>query len=156
MVVVRPISEVGEKVGYLPGELENKIDPFYAPIETALRRIIGTDYDDYNYGIKDFVEFRPITYIRGDTLDKKYVIVDDAQNLSPRNIKTIVTRMGEGAKFVMTGDPFQIDNPFLDERDCGLTVTTEELMKNKVPEFVHVILGEVERSRLAEIGATYL
>ncbi len=154
VVVFRPTLEPGKELGFLPGELDEKISPYFQPINTALRLIFGRKWADYPQR-KEWVECRPINYIRGDTLPETYILVDEAQNFTLKELKLIGTRMGEGSKIVVAGDPFQIDHPYLDERSAGLVVMTDKLRK-KVPEFAYVILDKVERSPEAEIFAKYL
>ncbi len=154
VVVFRPILETGKELGYLPGEVEDKIAPHFGPIKTALRIILGDAGVEYQ-GLDDYIEYRPINFVRGDTLHKSFIVVDEAQNFTHRELKLIGTRMGEGSKIVFLGDPFQIDNPYLDEKSNGLTVITDRL-RNKAPEFTYVLLEKVERSRVAEIFANYV
>ena len=154
VVVVRPIREVGASLGFLPGEKEDKIAPYYAPIKTAMSVIFGENASSYG-GFDDLIEFRPITYLRGDTLHRSFVIVDEAQNLTPKEIKTIGTRIGDDSKLVLCGDPFQIDNPMLDERSNGLIKTIYALRGN-ITEFAYVTLEKVERGRIAEIFAKHM
>ena len=107
--------------------------------------------DEYlDYG---FIELEPLTYIRGRSLPKQFIIIDEAQNLSPHEMKTIITRAGEGTKIVLTGDPYQIDIPYLDSESNGLSVVVEKLKNEDIVG--HVTLEKGERSRLADIAAKY-
>ena len=100
------------------------------------------------------LQVEPLTYIRGPSLPQQYVIVDEAQNLTPHEVKTIITRCGEGAKIVLTGDPFQIDNPYVDTATNGLTVVAERLRSEALVG--HILLSKGERSELANIAANKL
>jgi PhoH-like ATPase len=100
------------------------------------------------------LEIEPLTYIRGRSIPKQYMIVDEAQNLTPHEIKTIITRAGEGTKIVLTGDPYQIDNPYVDSSSNGLTYTVEKFKGQKIAG--HVTLNKGERSSLAEMAANLL
>jgi PhoH-like ATPase len=100
------------------------------------------------------IEIEPLTYIRGRSLPQQYIIVDEAQNLTPHEVKTIITRCGEGTKIVLTGDPYQIDNPYVDSATNGLSVVTSRLRGE--PLVGHVVLRRGERSELANIAASKL
>jgi PhoH-like ATPase len=100
------------------------------------------------------LEIEPLTYIRGRSIPKQYMIVDEAQNLTPHEIKTIITRAGEGTKIVLTGDPYQIDNPYVDSSSNGLTYTVEKIKGQDIA--AHVTLTKGERSPLAELAANLL
>jgi PhoH-like ATPase len=100
------------------------------------------------------LEVQPLTYVRGRSLPGQFLIIDEAQNLSRHEVKTIVTRAGEGTKIVLTGDPYQIDNPFLDSVSCGLTIVVEKLKGQ--PLAGHVTLTKGERSSLAEMASDLL
>jgi PhoH-like ATPase len=100
------------------------------------------------------LEIEPLTYIRGRSIPKQYMIVDEAQNLTPHEIKTIITRAGEGTKIVLTGDPYQIDNPYIDSSSNGLTYAVEKFKNQSIAG--HVTLMRGERSPLAELAANLL
>jgi PhoH-like ATPase len=100
-----------------------------------------------------FIELEPLTYIRGRSLPNQYVIIDEAQNLTPHEMKTIITRAGEGTKIVITGDPYQIDIPYLDSSSNGLSVFAERLKKEELVG--HITLEVGERSKLADLAAKY-
>lgn len=172
VIVFRPITQVGKELGFLPGDLDDKIQPYFRAIDTAME-VICRDSDSisalkerfrpeqsnaYVQRVQEmakYLEKRPITFERGDTYHHAFIIVDEAQNLTPRELKMLGTRMGEGSKMVVTGDPFQIDNPYLDERNNGLTTITHRF-RGRMPEFAYVILDKGERSREADIFADYL
>ena len=100
------------------------------------------------------IEVEPLTYIRGRSLPQQYVIVDEAQNLTPHEVKTVITRCGEGTKIVLTGDPFQIDNPYVDSATNGLSVSADRLRGEQITG--HILLQKGERSELANIAASKL
>ncbi len=152
MIVIRPILEVGKELGYLPGEIDEKIDPYFKPIKDSLKFILK----DITYpGLWEKIELMPINFVRGDTFHDSYILVDEAQNFTAKELKVIGTRVGENSKLVLVGDPFQIDNPYLDEKSNGLTVLTDRF-RGKLPEFAYVILDKVERGRVADVFANYL
>ncbi len=154
VLIFRPTIESGKELGFLPGELEDKISPHFQSIDTALRVIMGDEAVDYP-GLSEWLDYRPINFVRGDTFHNQYIIVDEAQNFTPKEIKQIGTRLGVDSKMILLGDPFQIDNPYLDEKSNGLTVMTDRF-RGKVPGFSYVILDKVERSKEAQIFADYL
>ena len=117
LVVTRPAVEAGEKLGFLPGDLNEKVDPYLAPIWEALNDILGAD-DVRRRRDKGEIEAAPIAFMRGRTLSHAFVIVDEAQNTSRLQMKMVLTRLGEGARMVVTGDPSQID--LVNTRDSGL------------------------------------
>ena len=117
LIVTRPAVEAGEKLGFLPGDLTEKVDPYMAPVWEALTDILGVDQFRRRRE-KGEIELAPIAFMRGRTLSHAYVIVDEAQNCSRMQMRMVLTRLGEGAKMVVTGDPSQIDLP--QPRDSGL------------------------------------
>ena len=117
LVITRPAVEAGEKLGFLPGDLNEKVDPYLAPIWEALNDILGPD-DVRRRRDKGEIEAAPIAFMRGRTLSHAFIIVDEAQNLTRLQMKMVLTRLGEGARMVVTGDPSQID--LLNRRDSGL------------------------------------
>jgi phosphate starvation-inducible PhoH-like protein len=117
LVITRPAVEAGEKLGFLPGDLNEKVDPYLAPIWEALNDILGPE-DVQRRRDKGEIEAAPIAFMRGRTLSHAFVIVDEAQNTSRLQMKMVLTRLGEGARMVVTGDPSQID--LLNPRDSGL------------------------------------
>lgn len=160
LVVSRPIFPLGRDVGYLPGTLEEKLNPWMQPIFDNLeyiftgRRRPDADYRDYQDLLaQGTVQIEPLTYIRGRSLPQQYLIVDEAQNLTPHEIKTVITRAGANTKIVLTGDPEQIDNPYVDQASNGLTIVAERFRGEKIAG--HVTLVKGERSELAE-RATHL
>ncbi|MDX2051843.1 MAG: PhoH family protein [Polyangiaceae bacterium] len=161
LLVSRPIMPLGRDLGYLPGAVEEKLNPWMQPIYDNLDFLLvaGGARRRGLKGIDDLfsggqVQVEPLTYIRGRSLPSQYVIVDEAQNLTPHEVKTIVTRCGEGTKIVLTGDPYQIDNPYVDSATNGLTVAADRLRGENLVG--HIMLSRGERSELANLAANKL
>jgi len=160
--LARPIIPLSNRdLGYLPGDLETKMDPFMQPLfdNLAVIRHQFGEAEEANRRIGTMLEsgklsIAPLSYIRGRSLERIYFIVDEAQNLTPHEVKTIITRAGEGTKVVFTGDPFQIDTPYLDARSNGLTYLIERMKGQKL--YAHVMLEKGERSPLAEMASNLL
>jgi PhoH-like ATPase len=153
LIVARPIIPMGKDIGYLPGSKEEKIDPWMQPIYDNLHFLMR-DCDEPDNDIADLtrrglLQIEILTFIRGRSIPKQFIICDEAQNLSPQEIKTLVTRAGKGTKIVLTGDPEQIDTPFLDSSSNGLSYFVEKMKGEKITG--HVTLDESERSEVAEI-----
>ena len=158
MLVARPIQPMGKEMGFLPGDVEEKMGPWMQPIFDNLDFIVHRN-KDANYAYqklkdKDLIQIEPLTYIRGRSVPDQFIIIDEAQNLSLHEVKTIVTRAGEGSKLVFTGDPFQIDNPYLNFHKNGLNYLAHKFHDQKIAG--HVMLKEGERSELAEIASDLL
>jgi PhoH-like ATPase len=161
LLVSRPIFPLGRDIGYLPGDIEEKLNPWMQPIYDNLELLLGLNKSDKKEGRSyaelldlGFVEIEPLTYIRGRSLPNVYMIVDEAQNLTPHEVKTIITRAGEGTKIILTGDPYQIDHPYLDSTNNGLTTVAERFKNEAIAG--HVILTKGERSPLAELATQIL
>ena len=166
ILVSRPIIPLGRDLGYMPGDKEEKLAHWMQPIFDNLTFILSggrkndiKDEATVHQMVDDLlrdhiVELEALTYIRGRSIPKQYVIVDEAQNLTPHEVKTIVSRAGEGTKMVLTGDPYQIDNPYLDSSSNGLTYTVERLKGLDIHG--HVTLMKSVRSPLAAAAADYL
>lgn len=161
LLVSRPIFPLGRDIGYLPGDIEEKLNPWMQPIYDNLELLLGLNKADKKDGRSyaelvdlGFVEIEPLTYIRGRSLPNVYMIVDEAQNLTPHEVKTIITRAGEGTKIILTGDPYQIDHPYLDSSNNGLTTVAERFKEEAIAG--HVILTKGERSPLAELATHIL
>jgi PhoH-like ATPase len=167
ILVSRPIIPLGKDLGYLPGDKDEKLINWMQPIFDNLTYLMGSGLFRKNRENDDslrnkveallsdhVVEMEALTYIRGRSIADQYVIVDEAQNLTPHEVKTIISRAGEGTKMVLTGDPYQIDNPYLDSSSNGLTYAVERL--KSLPIHGHITLRKSERSRLAEVAAGYL
>ena len=158
LLVSRPIFPMGRDIGYLPGDIEQKLNPWMQPIFDNVEFLMGADkkaagraQELINQGM---LNIEPLTYIRGRSIPKQYLIVDEAQNLTPHEIKTIVTRAGSGTKIILTGDVYQIDNPYVDSVNSGLTHAVERFKGQEIA--AHVTLTKGERSALAELAANIL
>jgi PhoH-like ATPase len=161
LLVSRPIFPMGRDIGFLPGDIEEKLNPWMQPIYDNLEFLLGINKTDKKEGRSyaelvdmGFVEIEPLTYIRGRSLPNVFMIVDEAQNLTPHEVKTIVTRAGEGTKIILTGDPYQIDHPYLDSSNNGLTTVAERFKQEGLAG--HIILTKGERSPLAELATHIL
>jgi PhoH-like ATPase len=155
LLVSRPIMPLGRDVGYLPGTIEEKLNPWMRPIFDNLEYIFTTGAGRFDAGRSyeellgaGTIQVEPLTYIRGRTLPHQFLIVDEAQNLTPHEVKTIITRCGAETKIVLTGDPDQIDNPYVDAASNGLTTVAERFKSESIAG--HVTLFKGERSELAE------
>ena len=181
LVVARPIVPFGKDIGFLPGEMGEKLRPWMQPVFDNLEFILcsrtgdvetdpkssgrigrrggGKEKKPMSEGIRQLmdmgmIEVEALTYIRGRSMPRQYIIIDEAQNLTSREVKTIITRAGEGTKVVFTGDPYQIDNPFLDFSSSGLTVLAEKFKGEDLAGHITLIKGE--RSPLAELASNKL
>lgn len=161
LLVSRPVFPMGRDLGFLPGDVEEKLAPWMQPIFDNVELLL-TSVDEggkRKRGYRELIdlglmEIEPLTYIRGRSIPRQYLIVDEAQNLTPHEIKTIITRAGEGTKIILTGDPYQIDNPYVDASSNGLTYSVERLKGQDIAG--HVTLSKGERSPLAELAANLL
>jgi PhoH-like ATPase len=164
LLVSRPIFPLGKDIGYLPGDLDEKLNPWMQPIFDNLELLLGgmSGPRQKRFNNKSYQELinqgmlavEPLTYIRGRSLPSQFFIVDESQNLTPHEIKTILTRAGEGTKIILTGDPYQIDNPYLDSQNNGLTYVIERFRKEGIA--AHITLRKGERSELATKAASLL
>ena len=165
VMVARPIVPLGNDLGFLPGELKEKLHPWMLPIYDNLDVIVGTsdehvadkdiEYTSADYLIEsDIIHIEPLTYIRGRSLPRRFLIIDEAQNLRPLDVKTIITRCGEGTKVVFTGDLEQIDSPFLDAASNGLSYLINRFIQEE--NFCYLNLKKSARSPLAEQAAELL
>ena len=155
LIVTRPIQPMGKDLGYLPGTMEEKMAPWLAPIQDNLRFLFGDDNLMLkSYMDKGTIEIEAITYIRGRSIQKAYIIVDECQNLTQHEIKTILTRVGHGSKIVLTGDVEQIDNVNIDETSNGLTYAIEKLKPYDIAGHITFLKGE--RSKVATLCAQVL
>jgi PhoH-like ATPase len=158
LLVARPVIPMGKDIGFLPGELEDKMRPWMQPIYDNLEFLFDcktrNDLDKILIGMQKQIEVEALTYIRGRSIPNQFIIIDEAQNLSKHEVKTILTRVGEGSKIVLIGDPDQIDHPYLDSYSNGLTYAIETLKHLK--ESAHVTLRRGERSTLAQMCADLL
>ena len=160
VLVSRPIVPMGKDLGFLPGDISEKLGPWMQPIFDNIDFLFGnqrarnemTTWEELiNQGL---LHVEPLTYIRGRSLPQQFMIVDESQNLTPHEIKTIITRAGEGTKIVLTGDPDQIDNAYLDSLNNGLVYTIDKLKGEEI--VAHVKLSVGERSPLSEIASKLL
>ncbi|HEY4223552.1 MAG TPA: PhoH family protein [Myxococcota bacterium] len=161
LLVSRPIFPLGKDIGYLPGDVEEKLNPWMQPIFDNVEFLMGLTQKDKKRGRSykelldmGMMQIEPLTYIRGRSIPNQYMIVDEAQNLTPHEVKTIISRAGEGTKIVLTGDPYQIDNPYVDQTNNGLVHTVNRFQSEKIA--AHITLVKGERSELAEIAANVL
>lgn len=167
ILVSRPIVPLGNDIGFMPGDKNDKLRHWMQPIFDNLDFLMGESSNGKNKPPKsginqrvqnllnnDQLSLEAITYIRGRSIARQYIIIDEAQNLTPHEVKTIISRAGEDTKIVLTGDPAQIDNPYLDAASNGLTYLVDRL-KNQ-PIYGHVTLKKSERSELAGIAARML
>ncbi|MBT3228670.1 MAG: PhoH family protein [Candidatus Marinimicrobia bacterium] len=160
--IARPIVPLSNKdIGYLPGDIQSKIDPYLQPLWDNLKVIQNqylndnSEFEKINKLVEEEkIVIAPLTYIRGRSLQKIFFIVDEAQNLTPHEIKTIITRAGEGTKVVFTGDVFQIDHPFLDSQSNGLSYLIDRFKGQRL--YAHMNLEKGERSALAELASNLL
>jgi len=161
VLVSRPIFPLGRDIGFLPGTVEEKLSPWMKPIYDNVELLLGLSQRDRKDGRSPdelfelgLIQIEPLTYIRGRSIPNQFIIVDEAQNLTPHEVKTILTRVGEGTKIVFTGDPYQIDNPYVDSANNGLVHLVSKF-KNQ-PIAATCTLAKGERSELAEMAANLL
>jgi PhoH-like ATPase len=159
LLVSRPIMPLGADIGYLPGTKDDKLTHWMGPIFDNLHFLLASEERDPDDVIKrliaeETITMEALTYIRGRSIARQFVVVDEAQNLTPHEIKTIISRAGEDTKVVLTGDPHQIDNPYLDSNSNGLTHVVERLRGQ--PLAGHVTFTKSERSELAGVAADIL
>ncbi len=157
-LVMRPVIPVGQDIGYLPGSKEEKLRPWMQPIYDNLEYLFaGTRHpsrlldDLMDQGL---IELETFTHIRGRSIPRQFILCDEAQNLTPKMVKALATRVGEGTKLVLTGDPEQIDHPYLDANSSGLTYIVDRLKDEEISG--HVLLTRGERSDVAELCARLL
>ena len=160
--LARPIVPLANRdIGFLPGDIKSKVEPYMQPLHDNLS-VIQHQFSESSQEYEKITELldkeklviTPLTYIRGRSLSKIFFIIDEAQNLTPHEVKTIITRAGEGTKVVFTGDPYQIDTPYLDSRSNGLTVLIDKMKGQSL--YAHITLEKGERSQLAELASDLL
>jgi len=154
LIVTKPIEPVGKDIGFLPGTMEEKLLPWLAPIKDNLESLIGDKTAMEMYMEQGVIEIEAMTFIRGRSISNAYIIVDEAQNMTAHEIKTILTRVGEGTKIILTGDVQQIDNSYVDAESNGLTYVVEKFKPYDIT--AHITLTKGERSRLATLSADIL
>lgn len=161
LLIARPVIPMGKDLGYLPGDVSEKMRPWMQPIFDNLDFILGGGADEpaMRGGYQELIDQKilhvePLTYIRGRSIPRQFIVIDEAQNLTPHEVKTIITRAGEGTKIILTGDPYQIDNPYVDSNSNGLCYLVEHFKGQTIS--AHVTLTKGERSFLAETAAKLL
>ncbi len=161
ILVSRPTLPLGKDIGFLPGTVEEKLTPWMYPIVDNVELLMRKDSRSSRHirGFRELMDMgiliiEPLTFIRGRSIHSQYLIIDEAQNLTPHEIKTIITRVGEGTKIVVTGDPYQIDNPYIDSSSNGLTYVVERMKAQDIS--AHVYFSKGERSKLSELAANLL
>ena len=162
ILVSRPVMPMGRDLGYLPGDISEKLRPYMQPIYDNLEFIVAANTEARRRSTMTggqleeagYLSVEPLTYIRGRSIPKQYLVVDEAQNLTPHEVKTILTRAGEGTKVIFTGDPHQIDNPYVDASTNGLSYLAEHFKQLDISG--HMTLTKGERSRLAELASNLL
>ena len=164
LLVSRPIFPLGRDIGYLPGTVEEKLNPWMQPIYDNVEFLLGLSgtggkekrgaHSHQDLVDMGFLAIEPLTYIRGRSIPNQFMIIDEAQNLTPHEVKTIITRVGENTKIVLTGDPYQIDNPYVDATNNGMTTVVERFKGQAIAGTVSLFKGE--RSALAELASNLL
>lgn len=160
ILISRPVVPLGRDIGYLPGTKEEKLfnwmQPIYDNLEFLCDSSGGHESTETLRWVMESkkIEMEAVTYIRGRSIPKMYMIIDEAQNLTPHEVKTIISRAGEGTKVILTGDPSQIDNPYLDKDSNGLTYTVGKFSDHRI--YGHIFLEKTERSELAALAAEIL
>jgi PhoH-like ATPase len=155
LIVSRPVQPMGRDIGFLPGTLEEKMTPWLAPVQDNLEFLMGDDKEHLKMLVeKGTIEMEALTFIRGRSISNAFIIIDEAQNLSMHELKTIVTRVGEETKIVLTGDIEQIDNAYVDATTNGLTYAVEKFKEHEIAG--HITLQKGERSAVATLAANVL
>ncbi|HYV31415.1 MAG TPA: PhoH family protein [Candidatus Binatia bacterium] len=159
VVVARPTVSMGREIGFLPGTLEEKLSPWMQPILDALEMLSDLNMGQEHRRSNDLLRcgsivVEALSYIRGRSIASQYMVIDEAQNLTPLEVKTIITRVGHGTKIVFTGDPYQIDNPYVDSSSNGFNYIVSRFREQ--PLAAHIELQKGERSELAELAANIL
>jgi len=159
VVVARPTVSMGKEIGFLPGTMEEKLNPWMQPIHDALEMLSDLNMGNESRRGADLLRsgsivVEALSYIRGRSIAHQFMIIDEAQNLTPLEVKTIITRVGHGTKIVFTGDPYQIDNPYVDSSSNGFNYIVSKFREQ--PIAAHIELQKGERSELAELAANLL
>jgi PhoH-like ATPase len=155
IVVTKPVEPVGKDIGFLPGTMEEKMMPWLAPIQDNLQFLFGNDKMTLEMHMDEGrIEVEAMTYIRGRSISNAFIIIDEAQNMNRHEIKTVLTRVGEGTKIILTGDIEQIDNVYIDGTNNGLSYVVEKFKDQDIAG--HITLFKGERSRVATVAAKLL
>ena len=154
LIVSRPVQPLGKDIGFLPGTMEEKMLPWLMPIQDNLKFLMGDRTSLEMYMEKGKIEIEALTYIRGRSIANAFIVIDEAQNLTKHEIKTIITRIGEGTKIVLTGDIEQIDNVYVNETSNGLAHAVESFKNYHISG--HVTFKKGERSELATLASKVL
>ncbi len=159
LVVARPTISVGKELGFLPGSLEEKLAPWMQPIHDALEMLSDLNMGNEHRRTNDLMRsgsivVEALSYIRGRSIANQFMVIDEAQNLTPLEVKTIITRVGAGTKIIFTGDPYQIDNPYVDSSSNGFNFIISKFRSHAIA--AHIELQKGERSELAELAADIL
>jgi PhoH-like ATPase len=155
LIVSRPVQPMGKDIGFLPGTLEEKMTPWLAPVQDNLEFLMGSDKEHLRmYMEQGVIEMEALTYIRGRSISNAYIIIDESQNLTSHELKTIITRVGEGTKIILTGDIEQIDNAYIDATTNGLTYAVEKFKPYELAG--HITLTKGERSAVATLASQVL
>ncbi len=155
VIVTKPVEPVGKDIGFLPGSMEEKMLPWLAPIQDNLKNLMGNDKITLDMYIDEGkIEIEAMTFIRGRSIANAFIIIDEAQNMTKHEIKTVLTRVGEGTKIVLTGDIEQIDNVYLDETTNGLTYVIDRFKEQSSSG--HITLVKGERSKIATLASKLL
>jgi PhoH-like ATPase len=154
LIVSRPVQPLGKDIGFLPGSMEEKMLPWLMPIQDNLKFLMGDRTSLEMYMEKGKIEIEALTYIRGRSISNAFIVIDEAQNLTRHEIKTIITRIGEGTKIILTGDVEQIDNVYVNETSNGLAHAVENF--KEYPIAGHMTFKKGERSELATLASKVL
>lgn len=160
VLIARPVVPMGRDLGFLPGDVDKKLEPWMKPITDTIQFLLHNGatirgMNDLAQMMRQgLIELQPLTYIRGRNITNAFVVIDEAQNLTPLEVKTVITRIGNDAKIVLTGDPYQIDNPYVDANSNGFSYVVNRFRSQGIA--AHVQLSKGERSQLAELAANLL
>ena len=154
LIVSRPVQPLGKDIGFLPGSMEEKMMPWLMPLHDNLEFILGDKTQFKTYFEKGTIEIEALTYIRGRSISNAFIIIDEAQNLTAHEVKTIITRVGEGTKIILTGDIEQIDNIYTNETSNGLTYAIEKFKNSELVG--HITFKKGERSKIATLASKVL
>ncbi len=150
-----PVNRMLFRSGFLPGTLEEKMLPWLAPVQDNLQFLMGNDKMTLDMYVQEGkIEVEAMTYIRGRSISNAFIVIDEVQNMTQHEIKTVLTRVGEGTKIVLTGDIEQIDNVYIDKTNNGLSYVVEKLKNEDIAG--HITLLKGERSKVAHIAAVKL